>query len=136
MSRFCTCLLLLSLAKPELVWANEPQFERDVRPVLLAHCFKCHGLETRKAGLDLRTRSLMLRGGDNGPALQLKDLKASLIYKHVVSRNMPPAGELDLTGVQVGIIRRWVEEGAPARESNDPEPASDALLVSDEDRKF
>lgn len=136
MSRFYICLLLLLLVKPELMCASEPQFERDVKPVLLAHCFKCHGLEARRAGLDLRTRSLMLRGGDNGPALQLRDLKSSLIYRHVVSRYMPPDGELDLTDVQVEIIRRWVEAGAPAPESNDPEAADDALLVSDADRRF
>src|SRR5438132_131060 len=46
-----------------------PSFERDVLPILSAHCLRCHGTDTRKAGLDLRTPSAMLRGGADGPAI-------------------------------------------------------------------
>jgi uncharacterized membrane protein len=131
--RVCACLLLC-VGVPVL--ASEPKFERDVKPILVAHCFKCHGLEASQAGLDLRTRSLMVRGGDNGPVLKPNDLMGSLLYKQVVSRNMPPDGELDLTDAQVEIIRRWVEAGAPAGKGNDSELGSDAPLVSDKDRQF
>ena len=138
MLRFCTCLLLLGLlllgaapARPD-----EPQFERDVKPILIAHCCKCHGLEARQAGLDLRTRRLLLRGGDQGPALDLNNGKMSLIYRQVVSRNMPPDGELDLTTAQIETIRRWVEAGAPPQQTNAPESDRDVSLVSDRDRQF
>ena len=133
--RACACLLLC-VGVPALVLASEPKFERDVKPILAAHCFKCHGLEASQAGLDLRTRSLMVRGGDNGPVLNPNDLMGSLLYKQIVSRNMPPDGELDLTDAQVEIIRRWVEAGAPAGKGNDSELGSDAPLVSDKDRQF
>ena len=135
MLRLCTCLLMLA-ATPALVRPSEPQFERDVKPILMAHCCKCHGLEARQAGLDLRTQSLLLRGGDQGPALDLNDPKSSLIYRQVVSRNMPPDGELDLAPAQIEMIRRWVEAGAPPQPSNASIPASGAPLVSDEDRQF
>ena len=138
MLRFCTCFLLLGLlllgaapARPD-----EPQFARDVKPILIAHCCKCHGLEARQAGLDLRTRRLLLRGGDQGPALDLNNGKMSLIYRQVVSRNMPPDGELDLTTAQIEAIRRWVEAGAPPQQTNAPESDRDVSLVSDRDRQF
>ena len=37
-------------------------FERDVRPILKAHCTHCHGEEEKpKAGVDLRLRRFMDR---------------------------------------------------------------------------
>ena len=136
MLRCCICLMLLCAGESALAGAVEPEFERDVKPILMAHCFKCHGLEARKAGLDLRTQTMMLRGGDNGPALMPHDLENSLIYEQVASHAMPPDGELDLTDAQIETIRRWVEAGAPARGSNDVEPPSNAPLVSDVERRF
>jgi Planctomycete cytochrome C len=40
-----------------------PQFEKDVLPLLTANCLKCHGSTKPKAGLDLRTRAGILKGG-------------------------------------------------------------------------
>ena len=73
----------LTIGLPALVRNNEPVFEHNVKPILVAHCFKCHGLEDLCARLDLRTRRLVMRGGDNGPALKLNDLLESLLYKRV-----------------------------------------------------
>src|SRR4051812_19479152 len=47
-----------------------PQFGPDVLPVLARHCLKCHSEKSPKGGLDLRSLSAMLRGGESGePAL-------------------------------------------------------------------
>src|SRR5436305_1535839 len=47
-----------------------PVFERDVLPIVREHCWKCHGAEARKSGLDLRTLAGALKGGASGePAL-------------------------------------------------------------------
>jgi hypothetical protein len=37
--------------------ARAPTFERDVRPLLQAKCWRCHGEKARKADLDLRTHA-------------------------------------------------------------------------------
>jgi hypothetical protein len=42
------------------------QFEREVRPILTEHCFKCHGPEKKKGGLRLDERAAMIGGGDSG----------------------------------------------------------------------
>jgi hypothetical protein len=73
MKRIATLILLASLlALP--VRAAEPTetltFEQHVRPLLKAYCFECHGEgEKLRAGLDLRLRRLLVKGGDGGPAV-------------------------------------------------------------------
>ena len=37
-----------------------PLFEKDIVPIFSAHCWQCHGMEDRKAGLDLRTPTLVM----------------------------------------------------------------------------
>src|SRR6185503_2780882 len=60
---------LLFAAVP-LIASAPLTFEKDVRPILKAHCFECHGEgEKLKGGLDLRLRRLMLEGGKDGPVL-------------------------------------------------------------------
>ncbi|MHC5540257.1 c-type cytochrome domain-containing protein, partial [Singulisphaera rosea] len=50
--------------------AASPEFTRDVAPLLQKHCYKCHGTEGGKGGLDLRTVGAMLQGGESGdPAI-------------------------------------------------------------------
>src|SRR6266571_5179724 len=65
-----------------------PIFEKDVLPILTAHCLKCHGSETRKSGLDLRSPATMLKGGDNGPVLVKGKADKSPIYELTANKTM------------------------------------------------
>src|SRR5947208_14045872 len=121
------------------LWAAEPtppQFERDVVPLLTQHCLKCHGLEGRMAGLDLRTPSLILRGGDNGPAVVKGSAEESLLFKRIANGSMPPGSEKRLTAEQVETIRRWIVAGAPAAGSYGPVTQAEAPAVTVKDRQF
>src|SRR5262245_39949807 len=40
-------------------------FTRQIRPILLESCFKCHGGEKTRAGLDLGSRETLVKGGEN-----------------------------------------------------------------------
>src|SRR5438105_10332790 len=66
------------------------EFEKDILPILTAHCFKCHGVAKPKAKLDLRTPAGMLRGGESGPALVLFFFKQKTAYEMVRKGDMPP----------------------------------------------
>ena len=95
-----------------------PDFTRDVRPVLAAKCYPCHGPdgEARKAGLRLdrfETATLRLKSGRS--AISPKNRGESEILKRVVNPDpelhMPPRGE-PLTSEEVDTLTRWIESGA------------------------
>jgi hypothetical protein len=57
-------------------------FEKKIRPLLTENCFRCHSHEGKhKANLFLDSRTSMLKGGDNGPALQPGEPDKSLLVK-------------------------------------------------------
>ena len=80
-------------------------FQRDVRPILARHCFKCHGPDenTRKARLRLDQRP--------GP-----DVLRALVKRvgHIDPEEVmpPPAAKKPLSDVQKKILREWVQAGA------------------------
>ena len=93
-----------------------PQFERDIRPILAAKCFNCHGEETREAGLDLRTVSAMLTGGEAGPVVVRGHPEFSELIAVLDSGKMPPDDAEPLTAGQVALLREWVAADTPALE--------------------
>jgi mono/diheme cytochrome c family protein len=91
-------------------------FDRDVRPILEQHCFKCHGPDKQKAGLRLDRKPSALKGGDSGePAVVPGNLVKSHLLKLVTSDDpelaMPPKGER-LKPAEVAKLQKWVETGA------------------------
>src|SRR5436305_96778 len=98
--------------------AKAPRFEQDVMPVLAARCLKCHGSAAKpKAGLDLRTKAGLLKGGQSGPALVPGSAEKSLLFQMVHKGEMPPQGNPKLTDAQVDLLRRWIDAGAPAADT-------------------
>jgi mono/diheme cytochrome c family protein len=92
--------------------AEEPLFERHVRPILKAHCFHCHGeLGETQGGLDLRLRRFLVAGGDSGPAIVPGKPDESYLVARIRSQEMPP-GEAKMPAEELAIIERWVAAGA------------------------
>lgn len=110
-----------------------PVYETDIRPLLKAHCFDCHGEgDSLKGGLDLRLRRFMVRGGESGPALVPGDPEASLLYRLVTSGEMPKRDRKP-TGAEIERLRRWIEAGAPtARE--EPEALAAGMQITAEEQ--
>ena len=94
-------------------------FARDVRPILSAACFKCHGPDEkeRKADLRLDTREGAL-GSAGGPAPFVAGKPAeSEALRRITSADpderMPPADSgKSLTEAQISLVKTWVEQGA------------------------
>src|SRR5262245_34879743 len=88
--------------------ASIPQFENDVLPLLTARCLKCHGATRPKAGLDLRTRAGMLKGGESGPALVPGASARSLVFEMIRKGDMPLDKDNKLTAEEIALVKAWI----------------------------
>ena len=95
-------------------------FARDVRPILSAKCFTCHGPDPKERQAKLR---LDTPEGTFGPAASGArpvvpgKLDDSELYQRITSEDpedrMPPAkGGKDLSAGEVAKLKAWVEQGA------------------------
>ncbi len=99
---------------PAALTASEEQFfENDVRPLLAAHCWKCHGPKKVEGGLRLDSLGAARQGGDSGPAVVGGDIAESLLVEAIEyeSFEMPPDGQLKKA--EIAILKRWISIGAP-----------------------
>jgi hypothetical protein len=91
-------------------------FSRDIRPILAARCFACHGPdeESRQADLRLDDRTVALEFGAIVPRHPEESELLRRISADDPAERMPPedAGE-PLTREQQDLLRRWIAEGAP-----------------------
>lgn len=110
-------------------------FEHDVRPILKAHCFECHGEgEQLEGGLDLRLRRLMVDGGDSGASIEPGKPADSYLMARLESQEMPP-GETKLTDEEMETIARWIEQGATTARS-EPDELPDGVYFTEEERNW
>jgi Protein of unknown function (DUF1553)/Protein of unknown function (DUF1549)/Planctomycete cytochrome C len=87
-------------------------FEKDVRPILKAMCFQCHGEEEKPKGkLDVRLVRLMQAGGKHGPAVVTGKPAESPLWERIETDEMPE-GAKKLTAKQKTTIKTWIEQGA------------------------
>ncbi len=108
-------------------------FEADVRPILKAHCFRCHGEDgSAKGGLDVRLHKLLLKGGKHGTAIVPGQAEKSLLYKKIRDGKMPKE-QAKLPADQIDTFRLWIEQGAKTAR---PEPDSPDEWITEEERGF
>ncbi|HEV3028023.1 MAG TPA: DUF1549 domain-containing protein, partial [Planctomycetota bacterium] len=95
--------------------APKLDFVRDVQPILIKHCVKCHGAAKQKGRLRLDTRAHAFRGGVSGKAI-LPNLGAeSRLIKLLVDLNaderMPQDAD-PLPESLIATLRTWIDQGA------------------------
>jgi hypothetical protein len=96
---------------------------RDIRPILSANCFACHGPDegSRKAGLrlDRRDQAVGAAGGrraiaPGNPAASRVAIRISA--KEPAQRMPPPGSGHALTPREIRLLRQWIAQGAPYAE--------------------
>ncbi len=110
LSALLTCLLLTSAATAQKA---DDHFEKKVRPLLHAHCVKCHGADKVKGGLRLDTAEGFAKGGESGPAVVVGDPDKSRLVRAVRGQGdlqMPP--DKKLAADDVAVLAQWVKRGA------------------------
>lgn len=98
---------------------REVDFNMDLFPVLQAKCLACHNRTTAESDLVLENVESILKGGGSGVCVVAGKPDESLLYK-VAARaeepHMPPlpntVAAKALTPQELGILRKWIEEGA------------------------
>jgi mono/diheme cytochrome c family protein len=115
------CILLtLTFAMPVDADGPNPDYLRDVRPILADNCFRCHGADeqSREAGLRLDVREAGVHGGESGdPAIVPGKPDVSQLIRRITSRDEsermpPPDAKSRLTSSQVETLRKWIANGA------------------------
>ena len=109
-------------------------FEQDIRPILKAHCFQCHGEEGKEKGeLDVRLRRLLLEGGEHGPAIVVGQPRKSRLYELVRDGKMPK-GQPKLAARDIALIRDWIKQGAKTARTEPEDP--DSVGITEEEQNF
>jgi WD40 repeat protein/mono/diheme cytochrome c family protein len=98
-------VLLAALALP--LYAADPSYFRDIRPVLQRQCQGCHQPNLKSSNLDLTTYESLAKGGKQGPAIPL-------LVKYLIGEAKPqmPLGQPPLAADVVDMVRGWVAAGA------------------------
>jgi hypothetical protein len=143
----CLRLALILILLAALVASNyataageetgEEFFERHIRPLLVQHCYSCHGKGQTKGGLSLEHRAAMLAGGESGTAVVLNKPGESLLIRALEydELQMPPNGKL--AEAEIKLFQEWIARGAPWPEAKDaPGGIRTPGAITESDRQF
>ncbi|MEN9574487.1 MAG: hypothetical protein RL514_2342 [Verrucomicrobiota bacterium] len=126
-SRLLAAILLAGnslSAAPKPAATGPLTFEKDIRPILKANCFHCHGEDGKtKGGLDARLRHLLAKGGEHGTAIIPGKPEKSPLFTLVRDGEMPKS-EKKLSPAQVEVIRQWIAGGAKVARAEPAKPGA------------
>eukprot|EP00913_Durusdinium_trenchii_P028400 g26628.t1 len=99
--------------------SDRVDYSRDIRPILTAKCFACHGpdKESRQAELRLDAANYAHADRDGSRAVAPGKPAESLVFRRITSRDadavMPPkeTGKT-LSAREITLIKRWIAQGA------------------------
>jgi uncharacterized membrane protein len=97
--------------------ANAAYYSLHIAPLLGRSCVSCHRAEKHKGGLRMDSLALLLRGGEDGPALVPGDVAKSDLVRRVHLQPtdddfMPSDNEKPLTPEEIQMIEHWIAAGA------------------------
>ncbi len=102
------------------------EYLTGIRPIFQARCFECHGEKRKpKGNLKLTDMAAVLAREPDEAVIVPGDPDASPLYQRITlpadhEDVMPAKGE-PLTAEEIGLIRRWIEEGARWEEFEEAE---------------
>lgn len=108
--------------EPAAVSLGRPiEFEKDIQPILDDKCVACHNVAIAESKLILEDVPAILKGGKRGPAVVPNNVEKSLLFQvaaRAIEPAMPPlpnkAAATAVTAQELGLIKKWIEEGATA----------------------
>lgn len=117
-------LALIALSDPVPIAVKAPDrttpvsYAREVESILAGKCVGCHNATVAQSRLNMEGVAGMLKGGKRGPSIVAgKPDEGPLLAMgaHRVEPTMPPMEKKDLAALtpeELGLIQRWIVEGA------------------------
>ncbi len=97
------------------------RFQDEIVPMLSANCTACHNEKVTEGGFSMDSLERIVAGGDSGPGVVAGNAAESLLFlraAHQLDDAMPPedngVGAVNLTPEQLGLLQKWIAEGAKA----------------------
>src|SRR5687767_14833721 len=91
-------------------------FNRDIRPILANNCFACHGPDEKQRETKFHFDTREGAFAEEGIIVPGSAAKSVLVKKILepdpAERMPPPDSGHALTDAQIGMLRRWIDEGA------------------------
>lgn len=104
-----TAVLLVAAAFPSL--SQQVDFHTQVVPVLMNHCYECHGGNEAKGGFSMNTLALW----KDKKAAKPGDAAGSLVIELILEQDpefaMPPEGKARLTQGEIDLLKKWIDQG-------------------------
>jgi len=111
-------ILTLSAFAAGRAAAQEPDFKKDIAPVLEASCLKCHNETKAKGKLNMATKDTFMKGGENGTIIDTAKPDESKMIKSLLlpaddDEAMPPQDKAPRpTAAQIDTLKKWIAAGA------------------------
>lgn len=112
MFRLCATITFFFVVTAHSLHADD-HFEKRIRPLLAARCWKCHGGDKPKASLRLDSAGGLAKGGQSGPVVAPGKPAESLLIQavqHTGDLKMPP--DAKLKPHEIADLTTWVKTGA------------------------
>ena len=91
--------------------AKDVDFHTQVAPILMKHCYECHGGEEAKGGFSINTRALWLDKDAAEPGKGDISFAIELMRETDPEAMMPPKGKPRPTEAEIETLVKWIDQG-------------------------
>ena len=118
MQKIALILALTAVAAGRAAAADEPDFKKDIAPILEASCVKCHNEKKAKGKLNMATKAGFEKGGEDGKVVEAGKADDSALIKSIMLPEddddaMPPKDKAPRpTAAQIDTLKKWINAGA------------------------
>ncbi|SEI93396.1 Planctomycete cytochrome C [Cyclobacterium xiamenense] len=128
LSFFSSCIVILFAGQAMLSCQSQERenlpkqvdFNYHIKPILVQKCYLCHGPDpsSREAGLrlDLAEGATKLLESGLSAIVPGSAAKSALVHRITESdpelKMPPPASKLELTAVEIELLKKWINQGA------------------------
>jgi WD40 repeat protein len=99
----------------------------QVNAILRENCEHCHNEDKTKGGLLMGSYETLIAGGEHGTVVVPGESASSRMMQMIEGKLKPrmPYKEDPLAAADVEVIRRWIDEGAPAPAAKEAAPSAE-----------